>query len=270
MTETEYNYDDYVKSLEKILAMLEKDYWVQYIDVNRHQVNVAKTYLWVAAALIGAYTALYSQYEIIFLSSGFCTFSIYAISILLAVIAFGTCLWAIPARKGYKPIPEISWGEFSKMAYNQLCEKENSYISVLTNLVDRVDSSNFYNIRTNIKRATLLRITSWILIASFSMFFLSGVTFSFSQLEFTTSLKSKQEVIMGKDDNTSQKPDTSPQEQPADNKPNVPEPAGPIGTSPPNYTTHAEQPDKGNIQVTEGEKVGGGHREIIIERTKKE
>jgi hypothetical protein len=169
MTENNFDYDDYIKSLEKILSMTEKDYWTQYIDVNRHQVTVAKTYLWVAAALLGAYAALYSQFESVIFSSGACIISTAIISILSAVIAFGLCLYAIPARKGYKSIAEISWGEFSKLAYDLLSNKsKNLYIAILTKLIDSVDSSTNHNLQTNTKRAKLLRRTSWILIISFS------------------------------------------------------------------------------------------------------
>ena len=168
MSENNFDYDGYIKSLEKILSMTEKDYWTQYIDVNQHQVNVAKTYLWVAAALLGAYAALYTQYKNVILSSGVYAISTAIISILSAVIAFGFCLYAIPAREGYKSIAEISWGEFSKLAYNLLSDKnKNLYITILTKLIDSTDSSTYYNVQTNTKRAKLLRITFWILIISF-------------------------------------------------------------------------------------------------------
>jgi len=184
MSENDFDYDNYVKSLEKILSMTEKDYWSQYIDVNRHQVNVAKTYLWVAAALLGAYAALYSQYKNAIVTLGLCTLSLIVISILSAVIAFGLCLCAIPARKGYKSIAEISWGEFAEQAYSLLSEKrKNMYISILTKLIDNIDSSNYYNVRTNEKRATQLRITSWILIVSFCFSVISALSLSLSNLD---------------------------------------------------------------------------------------
>lgn len=256
MPETDFNYDDYAKSLEKILTMTEKDYWAQYIDVNRHQVNVAKTYLWVAAALLGAYAALYSQYKNAVLSSGVLVISLVVISVLSAVTAFGLCLYAIPARKGFKSIAEVSWGEFSEQAHSMLSEKrKNLYISVLTKLADRVDISTNHNVRTNEKRAKLLRITSWILIISFSFSIISAITLSFSKLDI--SITTKKEVIMNNDNNTTSNPSEAPQNQPTAEKPDVPKPAGPIGTLPPNYTTHAEEPPKGTIRVTEGLEKGG-------------
>lgn len=58
MEEQEYEYEGYEEALERILAIAGKDYWTQYVDINRHQVNVAKTYLWVSAALLGVYSAI--------------------------------------------------------------------------------------------------------------------------------------------------------------------------------------------------------------------
>ena len=43
--ESEFDYEGYEKALERSLALAEKDYWTQYVDINRHQVNVSKTYL---------------------------------------------------------------------------------------------------------------------------------------------------------------------------------------------------------------------------------
>lgn len=58
---TDYDYKSYEKCLEKVLESTQKDYWAQYVDINRHQV-VGQVYLWVAAALVGAYTAGYKQF----------------------------------------------------------------------------------------------------------------------------------------------------------------------------------------------------------------
>jgi hypothetical protein len=42
---SDYDYQSYEKCLEKILESTQKDYWAQYIDINRHQVIVGRTYL---------------------------------------------------------------------------------------------------------------------------------------------------------------------------------------------------------------------------------
>lgn len=254
----EFDYTSYEKSLEKILAMAEKDYWAQYIDVNRHQVNVAKTYLWVAAALLGSYVAFYEQYKETIWSTNHCTTIVMILSIISGVFAFGLCIYAIPARKGYKSIADPSWGEFSKKSYDLLKgKKENSYSCILTDIVNRVDSSTSYNVATNQKRAKLLRFTSWVLIASFGLALLSGASIAISKLEISIT-PTKKETIM----TTEESKPTAPSETPAAptaETPNVPEPAGPIGsgTENPNYTTHSVTDiPKGNVRITEGNEEG--------------
>jgi hypothetical protein len=253
MASNNFDYSDYEKSLEKVLSMTEKDYWVQYIDVNRHQVNVARTYLWVSAALLGAYVAFYEQYKNTILSSSLCPVLLLIISFVAAVLAFGLCLYAIPARKGYKSIADPSWGEFSQQAHALLSQKDqNQYISMLSSLIDRVDSSTYHNVGTNQKRAKLLRATSWILIFSFCSALISGVSFAVSKLEVTVK-PTKMEATMTPDDNNTDTTSDAPA-SPAVEKPNVPTPAGPIGqgSGQPNYTTHGLNPAKGVVRATEG------------------
>jgi len=62
---------------------------------------------------------------------------------------------------------------------------------------------------------------------------------------------------MSDENNTTPNPSEAPQNKPAADKPDVPEPAGPIGTLSPNYTTHAEEPRKGTIRLTEDLEKGG-------------
>lgn len=225
----DYDYDNYSKSLEKILSMTEKDYWVQYIDVNRHQVAVARMYLWVAAALIGAYATLYIKYENIILSEGLFVIMLFIISAVCAVFAFGLCLYSIPAREGYMAIPQISWGEFSKNAYDLLSEKKsNLYVKILTALIDNTDRSVHHNLKTNKKRAKLLRFTSWILVASFSFSLLSAGALFINSI----SLKHKKEITMTNDTNNTQNTSEATINKPTVEKPDVPVPAGPIGTEP--------------------------------------
>ena len=61
---------------------------------------------------------------------------------------------------------------------------------------------------------------------------------------------------MSNENNNTSNPNEAPKKPVAD-KPDVPKPAGPIGTLPPNYTTHAEKPPKGTVRVTEGLEKGG-------------
>ena len=84
---SDFDYQSYEKSLEKVLESVQKDYWAQYIDINRHQVIVGRTYLWVSAALIGAYTAGYQKFEQLSLSP--IVFTIFIVAFFLSVLAFG-------------------------------------------------------------------------------------------------------------------------------------------------------------------------------------
>ncbi len=184
MSEESYDYDGYEKSLERILAMTEKDYWTQYVDINRHQVNVGKTYLWVSAALLGAYAAAYSQFEANDFSLNSFEVLMFLIGIVLAISAFGICLYAIPARKGYLSIANPSWGEFSQMAYTYLCDKKHYvYSNLINKLIDRTDICVHHNANTNQSRAKQLRVISWVLIASLSFSLLAATSVFMSKFE---------------------------------------------------------------------------------------
>lgn len=255
MAEDEFDYEGYEKSLERSLALAEKDYWSQYIDVNRHQVNVAKTYLWVAAALLGSYAAIIGKYPQHIITNT-CVSLLAFLSITTSVIAFGICLYAIPARKGYKAIPEISWGEFPSLANQSLTSKgQRVYITLLTDLNNKVDKANCHNVATNQKRATLLRRTSWVLIASFSLAVITGVGVLIP-LSFH-NLTQHEEFVMP-EDNQSQ---SQSQGQETETKPDVPTPAGPISGGNPDMSTHSAQiPITGNVRITES-KDGGSSKE---------
>jgi hypothetical protein len=181
-----------------------------------------------------------------------------AISFFSAVFAFGLCLYAIPARKGYKSIADPSWGEFSQKSHTLLSQKkQNLYVSMLTTLVDRVDSSTYHNVATNQKRAKLLRKTSWILIFSFCFALLSGASFAISKLEIKVK-PTKLEATMTTENNNADTTTEAPA-SPSAEQPDVPTPAGPIGqgTNQPNYTTHSLKPE-GQVRITEGSGEGGG------------
>jgi len=253
MNEIDYNYKEYEKSLERILNLTEKDYWVQYVDINRNQVDVAKTYLWISAALLGAYTAVFTGYTNLVVNSNLCTIVLAALSFLLSIIAFGVCLYSIPARKGYMSIANPSWGEFSKKSYDLLTDKNKQiYIETLTLLIDRIDLSVCHNLKTNNSRAKLLRFTSWILVLSFLLAIACSISI-ISNTDFSDiKTKTMKENIMENENTTADTPST-PAPQVAPEKPNVTPPAGPIGSLPPNYTTHGLDPSKVTVRVTEGQ-----------------
>lgn len=240
----DFDYAGYTKSLEKVLESTQKDYWAQYIDINRHQVNVGRTYLWVSAALIGAYAAGYKQFESI-IADHF-VFYFFLFSILLSVIAFGICLYAIPARKGYKSVHKEGWGEFSHIAYNLLSLKnENLYTAFLTDFISKFDTAHRYSFETNQKRARLLRITSWFLIVSFSCSIFSFVIIG-------TMYKRKPTM---KENFMSETSDSSTGQgagnQPANTEtPNVPVPPPPAGSQGSQIHTHSDESP--TVIITEG------------------
>jgi len=201
------DYDGYSKSLEKILDGVTKDYWVSYVDVNRHQVNIAKTYLWVSAAQLGVYAAAYKEFHSeIFGHSCFLVIGILAFS--SCCIAFGICLYAIPSRKGYKLIPDIGWGEFSQEAYSYLDEgNARVYASLLTSLIAKIDNALQHNFHTNQVRASILRYTSWFLIFSFILAVFLAASLSVDNL---LKISAKNKVYeMSNEDSTSQNNTTS-------------------------------------------------------------
>ena len=241
---SDYDYQSYEKCLEQILKSTQRDYWAQYIDINRHQVAVGRTYLWVAAALIGAYAAGYQEFE--YFSLNALAFVVFILAFSLSVIAFGICLYAIPARKGYQSVHKEGWGEFSHVAYNLLCEKkENIYAVFLTDFISKFDIAHKYSSETNQKRAKFLRLTSWLLIISFILAITSFVSIS----SHNRNLESQKEESMTESNNKPTGSDTEPSPVNTD-KPNVPIPPPPAGSQGGQLHTHTDDsPDV--IRLTE-------------------
>lgn len=177
LEEEKFDYEGYEKSLEEILEQASKDYWIQHIDINRHQINVARTYLWVSAALVGAYFTATSQiiklemYE----KLSPCFWLLAGSAISSSAIAFGFCLYALPGRRGYLKVNN-SWGDFSLNAYKLLDSKSTSiYRTTLTEMIEKFDSASEYGRKTNSTRAALLRKTSTVLIGAFILGILTTV-----------------------------------------------------------------------------------------------
>lgn len=214
-----FDYEGYTKSLEKILDGATKDYWASYIDVVRHQINVGKNYLWVSVVLLGAYVAAYNKFSSQLL---ICPIQLLTgiIAVACSCVAFGLCLYGIPARKGYKTIPTSGWGEFSREAYNLLKENNQQvYATFLTSYISKVDNAFEYNFNTNKNRAKFLRITSWLLIASILM---AAVVASSAMLENMAKSNLKSGVIKMTDTNQNQETSTTTAQ-----KLQVPEPPPP-------------------------------------------
>jgi len=177
------DYEGYVKSLERILEGVSKDYWSSFIDINRHAHNVGRVYLWVSGALFGVYLTALDKFFAEIIASSIVFFVLVPLSFLLVILAFGISLYAMPAKKGYKPIPQKGWGEFSHEAYRLL--KKGSpqvYASFLTHFISRIDHAFAYNVKTNKKRASLLRKASGCLLASFLFAIASLMIWSFQNL----------------------------------------------------------------------------------------
>lgn len=168
-------YDGYERALETIRAEALQAYWSSLIDINAHQVNVGRTYMWVSAAIVGAHVAVLDRYRDLITFHNYST-ALGISSFVLAALAFGLCLWAIPARRGYRSIPTSGWGEFSRDAYS-LLKKDTPYLYVafLTSHIASIDYAYAYNFRTNEARAKVLRATSWLLITSFLIAIASGI-----------------------------------------------------------------------------------------------
>ena len=235
-----FDYDGYAKSLEVVHEGLSRDYWASILDINRHQVGVGRTYLWVSAALLGGYSAVLEQYQSLIITEAYLVV-LFGISYVVAALAFGICLYAIPARKGYRSIPEKGWGEFSAKAYKHLKDgSDQVYAAFLTDHISTVDHAYAHNARTNKDRAGLLRLTSWLLIVSFSV-----ALFSVSVLTTQTLLNhSPKEIIMSEEENTSSQQSSEPTLS-------VPEPPPPADIGGSDISTHSAEPASGNTFITE-------------------
>lgn len=227
----DYNYDSYTKCLERILDSVQKDYWAQYIEINRHQINVSRTYLWVSAALIGAYAAFYQKYEPLITTA---TGIVLTLAFICAVLAFGMSIYAMPARHGYASVHKEGWGEFSHAAYDLLNAKtENLYAAFLTDYISKFDVAVNLSYKTNQARAKLLRKTSWMLVASFVICIVGlSATIGWDYKKWTQKEKSH----MAESNNSSTTNNTST------DRPNVPVPPPPAGSPGSQIQTHSEKP----------------------------
>jgi len=200
--------------------------------------------LWVSAALIGAYTAGYQKFEQLSLSP--IVLTIIIVAFFLSVIAFGICLYAIPARKGYQSVHQEGWGEFSHNAYNLLCAKNgNLYAAFLTDFISKFDIAHKHSLETNQKRAKLLRLTSWFLIVSFILAILGLSTIAINYSQFNLS---KENIMTESNDNA---PSSGTENQPVStDKPNVPVPPPPAGSQGGQIHTHSAKKKK-IIRATE-------------------
>lgn len=241
---TDYDYKGYADSLKAILDAAQKDYVIQLVDINRHQVNVARTYLWVSAALLGAYFALLNYFYSKVVDSHICSLAIIFLAAALSVLAFSICLYAIPARNGYKFVHKEGWGELSHNAHCLLQNNTpNLFAAFLTDFIARVDQAQFHCFKTNQQRARLLRATSWFLVGSIAAALLGG-----GMVVMSTTYATMEKQAMSENNPAPTNGNTaavsSAQPTPAEGPlvPTPPPPAGAVGGS---IYTHSISPPLG-------------------------
>jgi hypothetical protein len=185
-TTIDYDGDGYEKSLEKLVTMSEKEYYVHLVDINRHQVIVAKTLLWLTVVIIGfnvtfmewSYTKSLSLPDLIPVLTPSYFFII--ISIISCVIGFACSAMAIPAFGGYKPLYDESWAEHSGEAYKNMDEGNDSvYSNTLNKLLTTLDQACALGNETNGARGVKLRISSILTIVSAASTVIGFIVFSF-------------------------------------------------------------------------------------------
>lgn len=182
-----YDSDGYSKSLDKLVAMSEKEYYVHLVDINRHQVVVARTLLWLAVILIGfdiaiiewAYSKTTKLPDLVPILTP-CYFFVIS-SIVIGVIAFAFSAIAIPAFGGYKPLYQNSWADYSNSAYEKLLSGQDSiYMNTLNDLLTNLDTACAKGNTTNASRGLKLRISSILTILSATLTGLGFIIFSFN------------------------------------------------------------------------------------------
>nr|VFJ68695.1 MAG: hypothetical protein BECKDK2373C_GA0170839_11915 [Candidatus Kentron sp. DK] len=220
----DFDYKSYEKSLSNILEQAQKEFWSVCIDFSRYQIIVGKNNLWVAAALIGAYAALYNRFHSnIDLAS--MVGVLFCISFGFAIVSFGLCLYGMPLRNGYGFPYERNWSEFSEQAYERLENgAANSYITYLTNAIKKTDEASTSNRAANSSRAKIFRWTSYLLISSLllsitSVFlFIIDVSLKDECSYLLTNTKTYVRCIMSNEtpkQDTQKKPDVPKPERPA-------------------------------------------------------
>lgn len=185
--EQEYDIEGYSKTLEKLVALSEKEYYVHIVDINRHQVVTARTLLWLVVVILGFNVALFdwiskiigndTQHISLFFACSFFT----GLAAILGVAAFILSLLAIPAFGGYKPLYEKSWADYSNSAHESFekCESE-VYLNTLNNILTNFDKACAIGNETNAKRGTKLRFSTYFSILSGAITIITLMIFSFN------------------------------------------------------------------------------------------
>jgi hypothetical protein len=179
--------EGYQKTLERLVVMSEKEYYTQIVDINRHQVSVARILAWLAVVLTGFNAALfdwiYIKYvdfdnSVLVLTVCFLPLSF---AMVTGALAFISAILAIPAIGGYDILYSQSWAEHLNKAYGLLHEKSTAvYETALTDLISRLDIACSNGAITNGKRGAYLRTSSYATIATSLFIALGFLAFSFN------------------------------------------------------------------------------------------
>lgn len=185
-SESDFDNVGYTKSLEKLVTMSEKEYYVQFVDINRHQIVVARTILWLLVIIIGFDIALmeWIYNKLSALDDKVVTLTpIYfclILSIISSVSAFYFSVMSIPAFGGYLSLYRNSWAEYSNSSFKHFEEQgANVEAYTLNRLLERLDKACKKGHSTNRDRAIKLRTSSILLIASIILVAIGFITFSF-------------------------------------------------------------------------------------------
>jgi len=183
--EVQYDSDGYAKTLEKVLTLAEKEYYVQLVDINRHQVVVSRTILWLLVVLIGFDFALIDWFHSSLSGenakvSALAACWFFAIAAVVAgAIAFTFAALAIPSIGNYSKLYTNSWADYTESAYKNW-EDGNSFVyeTELSNILSKVDIACNQGSTTNHGRGVKLRIASIMAIVSAALTCVSFVVFS--------------------------------------------------------------------------------------------
>jgi len=157
------------------------------VDINRHQVVVSKTIMWILVVLISFDIAMlewiYSKSTIdkIHLSTLVTCFILSSISILTGVVAFSLAIYSVPAIGGYSKLYDNSWAEYATQAYEKWDKLEPFvYENGMTTLLSKLDLACSVGNQTNHKRGLKLRCASILAIVSASLICITFLIFSFN------------------------------------------------------------------------------------------
>ena len=188
----EYTVEDkvneaYTSTLIKLVDLSEKEYYTHLVDINRHQVIVARTLLWLVVVIIGAEVTfinwVYDQigadedsYNVLI-----STYVLNVLSIVAGVISFTLSLLAVPAFGGYDSLYKNSWADYSNKA-NELYEQHNHLLHAITmnDILTKLDQACFKGFKTNQARGKKLRIAAIFAIGSATIATIALIVFTFS------------------------------------------------------------------------------------------